>query len=409
MIATRQLLRGDVLTAPRSGDVRLLRDHVVVLADGRIDAVRPPQTGDPTASDLLLLPGFVDLHCHWPQGHVRGRFSGALLPWLRTHIWPAEAKFDVSAVATQRAASFVAELLSCGTTAGMFFGPPFLEASRRFLTIAPAGMIDGPAIMETNCPTELQQPASDVLKALQAVPPGERARLVVSPRFAPNLTREGLAGCGKMARDLGLPAQSHLSENTDEIAWVQALYPEASSYTDVYDRAGLLGPHVVLAHGVHLSDTELARLAETGTIVAHCPTSNAALGSGRMPVERLNAAEVPWVLATDVGAGPQLSQLHVMAEFIAQHEQAGVTVTACEALDRATRVPGTWLAERDDNLVGLGTLTEGAPGHVVAVRSPGGQSAEDTLRNLFAAAAPAYETAAQQVWCWGEPVQIGRG
>ena len=78
--------------------------------------------------------------------------------------------------------------------------------------------------------------------------------------------------------------QTHVSEDRGEIAEVARLFPEAIDYVDVYDRAGGLGRQTVLAHAVHLSDRELARLVETGTRVAHCPASNLFLASGVMPL-----------------------------------------------------------------------------------------------------------------------------
>ncbi len=398
------LLRGAVVYTTADETPHFRSDAVLDIRGGRVHACRAPQRGDPPATELLFVPGLVDLHCHWPQGHVRGRFAGQLLPWLREHIWPAEAAFSEPGEAAARADAFVADLLRCGTTAGLFFGPPFLEASRRFLEVAPHGCFDGPALMETHCPESMQRPAAEVLAEVATLPAHERRRVAVSPRFAPNLHAEGLRAAGAFARTHGLLAQSHLSENRDEIAWVAELFPERESYTDVYDHAGLLGPHVVMAHGVHLGDAELARLAETRTLVAHCPTSNEALSSGRMPVERLRAAGVPWVLATDVGAGPQLSQLHVMASFLSVHAAANVPVSAVEALARASAIPGAWLAEHDASLAGLGTLVSGAPAHVVALPHPGGSDAESVLRRLLAAEAPDFERAARAVWVWGTKV-----
>lgn len=410
-------LRGSVIAPSKDGTARLYADAVLELQNGRIAALRAPNIDtavngsdrDPPPSRRLLFPGFVDLHCHWPQSHVRGRFAGALLPWLRASIWPAEATFRDTAVASQRARAFVDDVLRAGTTAGLFFGPPFLDASLQFLATAPHGMFDGPALMETECPATLQTPAVEVLDAIAALPALQRRRLSIAPRFAPNLTPDGLRACGVEAARLGLLAQSHLSENLDEVAWVRSLYPDAQDYTDAYDRAGLLGEHVVMAHAIHLSDRELARLAETRTMIAHCPTSNEALGSGRMPLERLREAGVQWALATDVGAGPQLSQLDAMGAFLRHHEAAGVSVSAVEALTRATAVPGAWLAKQDGELAGLGTLGEGAPAHVIAYPLPEIEMTPKTepeivLRALLDALSPNFEDAAQEVWCWGRRV-----
>ena len=207
--------------------------------------------------------------------------------------------------------------------------------------------------------------------------------------------------CGAAVQALALAAQSHLSENLDEIAWVRELFPQAIDYTDVYDRAGLLGPRTVMAHGVHLSARELDRLAATGTMLAHCPTSNAALGSGRMPLELIRKHGVDWVLATDVGEGPLLSQLDVMRACLEQH--AGhAEIAATEALSRSTAIPGAFLARLDPTLAGLGTFEPGAPAHIVALPRPAGRAdAEGLLRSLLKTPREALETLPLQVVSWG--------
>jgi guanine deaminase len=384
-------------------------DAYVAWRDGVFVEVRVAGSDDGPHSGQLVTPGFCDLHIHWPQAHVRGRFSGALLPWLRDHIWPAEAAFADAKTAEARADAFIDVITRAGTLSALTFGPPFLAASLAFLARAPRGFFDGPALMERNCPDDVSQAATSVLDAMADAGP-LRDRLVVSPRFAPNMTRAGMDAAGRFAREHGLPAQSHLSENVDEIAWVAALYPEARDYTDVYDQHGLLGGHVVLAHGVHLSDAELARLAATQTIIAHCPTSNEALGSGRMAIERLRDAGVRWVLATDVGAGPEVSLLHVIDRFLAVHAAAGVDVDGGEALCRATAIPGAFLAQFDPGLVGLGALTVGAPAHLVIFDLPShlgdGPAADDVVRALCARHRGHYELAPRAVVRWGENVDF---
>ena len=110
---------------------------------------------------------------------------------------------------------------------------------------------------------------------------GGRLRYAVTPRFAVSCTADMLRESAALAASTGTYWQTHVSEDRAEIAEVARLFPEALDYVDVYDRAGGLGPRTVLAHGVHLSDRELARLVETGTHVAHCPASNLFLGVGR--------------------------------------------------------------------------------------------------------------------------------
>jgi guanine deaminase len=110
-----------------------------------------------------------------------------------------------------------------------------------------------------------------------------------------------------LATSTGAYWQTHLSEDHGEIAEVRRLFPDAIDYVDVYDRAGGLGRRTILAHAVHLSDRELSRLVESGTRVAHCPSSNLFLASGIMPLGRYLEAGLLVGLGSDVSAGPDLS------------------------------------------------------------------------------------------------------
>jgi len=411
--------RGLVVLPTADGQVSLLRDGVVRWRDGRIvdldaggtttaEAAQAPRPGNDRA--MLIAPAFVDLHCHWSQGHVRGRFSGNLLDWLRDSIWPAEAELADMARARQLGEDFLAALLGAGTGAALLFGPPFLAASERFLAIAPRGFFDGPAIMERNGPESMLRPATEMLDSIAALAPDCRQRIAISPRFAPNLSEAGLERCAEIAGEFGLLCQSHLSESLQEVAWVRELFPEARDYTDVYDQAGLLGPRFVVAHGVHLRDRELQRLAETRTVLAHCPTSNEALSSGRMPLERVRRHGVRWVLATDVGAGPLLSQWDTIRACLEVHARERVEVAACEAFCRATVIPGSVLADQDRALAGLGTLQTGAPAHLVAYSMPAGcderSDAEEILRSLAFSDRDDLEQLPDAIVHWGRPFDI---
>jgi guanine deaminase len=121
-----------------------------------------------------------------------------------------------------------------------------------------------------------------------------------------------LAASARAATQTGAYWQSHLAEDRNEIAEVRELFPEAADYTDVYARAGALGPRSILAHAVHLAGAEIARLAETRAVVAHCPASNLFLASGSMPLGKYLDAGVRVGLGTDVAAGPELSLFSVM-------------------------------------------------------------------------------------------------
>ena len=130
--------------------------------------------------------------------------------------------------------------------------------------------------------------------------------------------------------------QTHWAENTGEIQWTGELFPQRSSYLDIYDHYGLLGDHTVLAHGIHIDDTDRKRLQQTGTRIAFCPTSNTFLGSGLFDFRSAREAGVMVGLASDVGGGTSLSMLATMAEAYKVCRLRGQTLTPWQAFYLAT-------------------------------------------------------------------------
>jgi guanine deaminase len=165
-----------------------------------------------------------------------------------------------------------------------------------------------------------------------------RNRYAVIPRFALSCSDDMLASCAALhAAVPGSWFTSHVNENTAEIATVLDLF--GCDYVDSYARHGLIGSRTVLAHNVHPSDADLECLASGGAAVAHCPTSNAALGSGLFPLDRHLAHRVPVALGSDVGAGTGYSLFKegLQAYFIQQLRGAdGVALTATHLLYLAT-------------------------------------------------------------------------
>jgi guanine deaminase len=139
-----------------------------------------------------------------------------------------------------------------------------------------------------------------------------RLQYAVTPRFAVSCSADMLRESASLARSTGAYWQTHLAEDHNEIDEVRRLFPEARDYTDVYDQAGGLGPRTILAHAIHLSDREIARLSDSGSRVAHCPTSNLFLSSGTMRLGRYLAEGLSVGLGSDVSAGPELSLFGVM-------------------------------------------------------------------------------------------------
>ncbi len=331
------------LLSPLAGGGTVHEPDGLLLVDGagRIvyagpSAGRPADA--PTAVDLrpwVLMPGLVDLHVHLPQIPNAGLGAAMdLLAWLDRYVFPLERGFDVAAAERVAPAAWRA-MAAVGTTTAMVYGAVY-EASldTAFRTAEAHGIraTIGKVMMDRVTYDPTIDPADILDRSL-----AESARLIerwhgaadgrlnyaVTPRFAVSCTADMLRESAALASSAGTYWQTHVGEDRAEIAEVARLFPEATDYVDVYDRAGGLGPRTVLAHAVHLSDRELARLVETDTRVAHCPVSNLFLASGVMPLGRYVEAGLSLGLGSDVAGGPDLSIFSVMrVGFYAQNARA---------------------------------------------------------------------------------------
>jgi guanine deaminase len=168
------------------------------------------------------------------------------------------------------------------------------------LTLPGQRALVGKCNMDRNCPDHYRETSHSksiedtkaLIGHIRSLPTlGTGSRLVepvLTPRFAISCSNELLSELGELARsDPTLAIQTHLSENAKEISFTQKLFPESSSYTDVYDSFGLLRPGTILAHCVHLSGVERTIIKRTGAGVSHCPSSNSNLSSGMANVGKL--------------------------------------------------------------------------------------------------------------------------
>jgi guanine deaminase len=275
-----------------------------------------------TYKDKLITSGFIDTHIHYPQTGMIASYGEQLLDWLENYTFPEERRFKNPIYALKVAKLFLDELASNGTTTALVFGTVhkesvdvfFGEAERRNLR-----MICGKVLMDRNAPDYLTDtPESGYQASKELIEKWHnRSRLhyAVTPRFAPTSTPEQLAMVGKLLEEYpDVYMHTHLSENKKEIEWVLDLFPERESYLDVYDHYGLLHKRSVFAHGIHLSDCECQRLADTESAIAFCPTSNLFLGSGLFKLNKMEDKGIRVGMGTDVGAGTSFSILQTMSE-----------------------------------------------------------------------------------------------
>ncbi|AOU96943.1 guanine deaminase [Acidihalobacter yilgarnensis] len=359
----------DTLDAWADGGLRVRDGRIEAIGD--FDAVmRVGEAHDHVeVLEGVIVPGFADVHIHWVQHPVRGAFEASLMPWLREHIWPEEMRYADEVFAAAAARRFYTDTVRAGTVMGMSYSSAHADAVRIADDARVGDWMTGDVVMEHGAPEALTRASVHEAIELDRRASGLGAeRYVVTPRFALNCTPRLMADLGAYARVGGFHVQTHLSESAAEIREVLREFPEADDYTDIYDRAGLLGPRTVLGHCVHLSAREWAVLRARGCWIAHCPSSNEALDSGRMDLEAVRRHGIPYALASDVGAGPSHSLLHVMQRFLEIHRAADVAVSGTEALYRATLAG----AECMGRSVVAGNLDASKRADFVLLPSPGG-------------------------------------
>ena len=301
---------------------------------------------------LVVLPGMVDLHAHLPQLPNAGLGAGMdLLSWLDRYIFPLERRFDDTEDADRLAPAAFRTFAAAGTTTLLAYGAVYkasMEGAFRAAEEHGIRAILGKVMMDRSTYDETIDPATILERSVRESEEliadwhgADDGRLgyAVTPRFAISCTAELLRESAALAARTGAWWQTHVSEDPGEIAEVARLFPEARDYVDVYDRAGGLGARTILAHAIHLSDLELARLVETATRVAHCPSSNLFLASGIMPLARYRAAGLEVGLGSDVAGGPDPSIFSVMQ--VGAYAAAALRTVAGET--RPLPAPLDWL------------------------------------------------------------------
>jgi len=408
-------LRGTIVTCrddPFLSDpakaLSVVTDGLVLCRDGMIEAVGPAselQSSIPAGvavtdySGCVIVPGFIDTHVHYVQTGIVASYGTQLLEWLERYAFPAELAFVDPDHAAAMARVFCAELLRNGTTTALVFcavypqsvDALFAEAERHGMRI-----IAGKVLMDRNAPEKLRDTAQqgyDDSKALLLRWHGRgRSLYAITPRFAGTSTPQQLDAAGALWREYpDVFVHTHIAENRREIEWTAELFPERKNYLDIYDHHGLIGRRAVLAHGVHLSEDELCRCHESGTALAHCPTSNLFLGSGLFSVSAAKNPRRPVHvgIGTDIGGGTSFSLLATMGAAYQVAQLNGRTLSAVEAFYLAT-LGGARALALDDK---LGSITDRREADLVvldpnatallALRHARSQSIEDTLFALM--------------------------
>ena len=406
----------DVVSIDTAGAV-LMREgliHDVGAADA-LQQAHPEAAATRYGEDHLICPGFVDAHVHYPQTAIIASWGKRLIDWLNDYTFPEETRLQDPAYAKEIAGRYLDLTLAQGTTTVASYctiHPHSVDALFDAAEARGQRVVAGKTCMDRNAPDGLRddaQSAYDDSKVLIEKWHGKgRAAYAITPRFSPTSTEDQLSALGALwAEHPGCLMQTHLSEQTDEIAWVKELYPAARDYLDTYEAHGLLGAGGVYGHAIHLEPREIDRIAECGAALVHCPTSNTFIGSGLFDMAGLRARNIPVGLATDTGGGSSFSMLRTMAAAYEIGQLRGTPLHAAELMWLATAGSARSLHLQDR----VGRLARGFEADVavlnlastdaIAQRSA---AASDIWEQVFATIMMGDDRAVSDVWVAGRRV-----
>ncbi len=320
-----RILKGNIVSAPVLGRLDVIEGGYLVAKDGRIVgtfAQLPEKYKDEPMEDHgdgLILQSFSDMHLHGPQYPMLGMgMELELLEWLRTCTWPTEAAFADVTYARQIYRELAAQLLKNGTTRVCMFSSLHKEGTLVLMEeLEKAGISGyvGKVNMDRHGGEALQETTegsmADTLSWLTCCD-FVNVKPILTPRFSPSCTEPLMGFLGKLARERGLPVQSHLSESRAEITWVKELFPDCDTYHGTYEKHGLWTGKTLMAHCVWSNEAEMEAMKTAGVTVVHCPDSNSNLRSGIAPIRAMLDRGVEVVLGSDIAGGDKLNVFDII-------------------------------------------------------------------------------------------------
>ena len=369
MNAKREILRGEILVEDDRIAGIFLGDEGVGSLPQNAGSVRVVD-----ASDMMILPGFVQAHIHLCQTLFRNRAEDLpLLDWLRLRIWPFEAAHDEASMRVS-ARLGIAELLAGGTTAILDMGTVrhydmvFDEA--RTMGIRMAG---GKCMMDVQegLPSGLRETTKESLRESLRLQKewhnaaDGRLRYAYAPRFSLSCSEHLLREVAEVAAHQGCLIHTHAGETAAE---EEIILRRHGMRSFAFLRSvGIFGSRCCLAHGVQANAIECGALATDGTRIAHCPSSNMKLGSGLAPIVEMRRAGIRVGLGAD--GAPCNNNLDVFREMLLagliQSSRNGAGALSAQSIVEMATIEGAECLGWDDE---IGSLEVGKKADLVVVR-----------------------------------------
>lgn len=374
---------GNFIHTPTPDDFEVLEHKCIVVENGVITDVCDilPDTDIDVVDfgNSLVIPGFVDLHLHASQFHQIGLgMDVTLLDWLELYTFKLESRFSEADYAAGVYTEFAQKLIEVGTTRSSIFTTIHKESTALLMDIMRDEGLSayvGKVNMDRNTTPELKEETAgslnDTKELCQKFSSETNVKPIITPRFSPSCSDELMAGLGKLVERYKLPVQSHLSENTDEVAWVKKLFPDCRDYLDTYGSNRLLPQgQTLMAHGIYLENEEVKEIYARDVMLVHCPISNLNIKSGIMPLRKLLNRGVKIGLGSDIGGGSSLLMSSVMVSAIQsskvmQNLKGDEHLKLSEAFYMATKGGGAFFGNVGSFEVGaeFDALVIDLPGH----------------------------------------------
>lgn len=316
------ILKGNIIFTKTPDRFEVYKNSYIISINGKVEgiySILPEKYTNYTVKDYgnrLIIPGFVDLHLHASQFLQCGMgMTKQLLDWLNDYTFNLERQFQDVEFAKEAYTLFADKLIANGTTRACIFASSSTKGTEILFEILKTkgiGAYVGKVNMDRNAPDFIIETTEESIKGtkylIEKYKDEKLVRPIITPRFAPTSTNQLLKKLSKLAKAYNLPVQSHLSENIDEINWVQQLFPNSKKYSYVYDKHHLFGQlPTVMAHAIYLDEDEINMIKRNKVTLAHCPDSNVNLRSGIMPLRKYLNMGLEIGLGSDIAGGHKIA------------------------------------------------------------------------------------------------------
>ena len=362
-----KVIKGNIIFTPSKDEFKIIENGYIVLNKNKIVEVCNELPNKYSSYELidykdkLIIPGMNDLHCHAPQIRNLGlAMDKELLPWLNDYTFPEESKYQDINYAEKMYSKFVNEIYKNGTTRVATFATIHKESTKKLMDLfinAGIGAYIGKVNMDRNSCTTLCENTLDSINDTieiinQYCNKSSLLKPIITPRFVPSCSEDLLKALGELATKYNLPVQSHLSENIEEVKLVKELHPDCNFYSQIYDKYKLFGDTpTLMAHCIHLTSEDIKLMSKKNVYAVHCPSSNANLSSGIMPLRKLLNNNVKVAFGSDISGGHNFSIFKTMvyaiefSKLIWSHNKEYNFLSLSEAFYIATKGGGSFFGK----------------------------------------------------------------